>query len=102
METLEDINRYQRQLIVHSYIYYYLNDNLWDDHKYDTKSNQLVQLKHNNPEWINSQFSDIFKDFDGSTGYQLIRRDLEDYHDHFMRVSQQLLNKSIKGNNIRP
>lgn len=56
----------QRQLMVHSYIYYELNDNIWTDSQWDEAAKELLTLDQKG-----SAYETLFKDFDGSTGYQL-------------------------------
>jgi len=65
-----DIERLQRQLILHSVIYYRLNESIWSDTQYDTASQKLVSIK-GTQEFKDSKFYDLFKDFDGSTGYHI-------------------------------
>lgn len=71
---LEQINWLQRYIIVHSYIYYQLNDNFISDHVYDARSKQLVELKERHPkEWRRSQYYRQFgKDYNGATGMGLV------------------------------
>lgn len=39
-----------QQFLVHSYLYYFLNENIIDDHKYDKICVRLVELLHKHPE----------------------------------------------------
>ena len=67
-----DINRLQRQLVVHSIIYYRMNSSIWTDAQYDAKSKELIQLMKDRPkEFKDSCMHELFKDYDGSTGYHL-------------------------------
>lgn len=86
-DLLTSINRLQRQLIVHSFIYYRYNDNIWEDAQFDAASYRLVSLKDTD-EFKQSQFYDIFKDFDGSTGYHLLNIKNPTYWNN---LAQQLL-----------
>lgn len=65
----ELIKRRRLQLLVHSCIYYRLNDNIIDDHTFDRWSDELVKLQADNPD-ISKQVEwyEAFKDWDGSTG----------------------------------
>lgn len=60
------------QILVHSYIYYELNDNIVEDTKWSEWAMELVQLQKDNP-IISSQlpYAEYFVDFDGSTGFNL-------------------------------
>ena len=46
----ELINRRTKQLIVHSYLYYRLNESLIDDHTFDRWCKELCELKVKYPE----------------------------------------------------
>ena len=68
--VLETINRTQRQLIIHSIIYYEFDDNIWSDFQYDDTSKKMVELMKSK-QFPKSTFYEDFKTFDGSTGYHL-------------------------------
>lgn len=75
--TIQDyINRLQRIIILHSYIYYELGDSVISDREYDGKTKELVRYKNDYPElWKNSEYYEQFgDDYNGSTGFTL-------YHD---------------------
>jgi hypothetical protein len=63
------IKRRRLQLLIHSCIYYRLNDNIIDDHTFDRWSDELVKLQTDYPE-ISEQVEwyEAFEDWDGSTG----------------------------------
>ena len=50
VEILELITRRERQILVHSYIYYELNTNLISDATFDEWAKELAQLIKNNPD----------------------------------------------------
>jgi hypothetical protein len=69
---IELINRRQQQILVHSYLYYQLDTNLISDFTYDMWCKELAQLKITHPEeFSRSLHADGFKDFDGSSGFDL-------------------------------
>lgn len=75
--TLQEyINYLQRFIILHSYIYYELDDNVISDKEYDAKARELVRYKNEVPElWKNSEYYQQFgDDYSGATGFTL-------YHD---------------------
>lgn len=82
----ELINRLQRIIILHSYIYYELDDNVISDREYDLKSKQLVKYKNEYPElWRNSEYYKQFgDDYNGSTGFSLYR-DLDEHQKQIIR-----------------
>lgn len=66
------ILRRRRQILVHSCIYYRLNESLITDSKFDEWAYELVKLQKENPEEANSlPYAEAFKGFDGSTGFNL-------------------------------
>lgn len=69
-KAVEAIGRRRRQLMVHAYIYYQLNDSLISDATWDRWAQQLVRLqKHFG--WKVNFYDSVFRDFDASTGYHL-------------------------------
>ena len=70
------IDRLQRIVILHSYIYYNLDDSVISDFEYNSKAHRLAEYKNNYPElWKNSKYYKQFgDDYDGSTGYGLYER----------------------------
>lgn len=83
----EYINWLQRFIIVHSYIYYELDDNVISDREYDLKSKQLVEYKNDYPDlWKNSEYYKQFgDDYTGATGMTLYH-DLDDKQKKVIQV----------------
>lgn len=72
----QKIRQRRRQILVHSYIYYELNDSLIGDNQWTQWALELVELQRKFPFIAESvEFHDAFLDFDGSTGYSLPYRD---------------------------
>ena len=73
LTTQEYIDFLQRFILVHSYIYYELNNNVISDKAYDAKAKELVQYKNEYPElWKSSMYYEQFKDdYNGATGFTL-------------------------------
>ena len=71
-EIAELIARRRRQLLVHSIIYYQMNDNLITDDQWAKWALELEELQRDYPE-IAKQCprAKDFEDFDHSTGYNL-------------------------------
>jgi len=68
----ELIRRRRRQILVHSCIYYRFGTSVIDDSTFDMWAYELVRLQKENPELSKSTLLyEEFKDFDGSTGYDL-------------------------------
>lgn len=68
----EKVSTLQRWLLVHSYLYYHVDSPAVSDHVFDENSKQLYELmiEHNSL----TRYSYVFKDFDGSSGYDLFYR----------------------------
>ena len=70
------IQRRRYQILVHSLIYYELDMNLVSDAQWAEWGVELVKLQKEHPKESESViFSESFKDFDASTGYNLPFRD---------------------------
>lgn len=69
----EYIDFLQRFIIVHSYIYYELSDNIISDKEYDERAKELVEYKNKYPElWKSSMYYKQFgDDYNGATGFTL-------------------------------
>lgn len=91
--TLQELEHKQRQLIVHSFIYYELNDNIISDNVYDNLSLE-VELRKDSDIWKQSKFYSVFKDWDSSTGMSLIKgrsKEYIQYTTHFTNLAKDLL-----------
>jgi len=72
----EKIRQRRAQMLVHSYIYYEMNDNIVDDYTWQRWANELRDLQKENPDDCNINFYDeAFKDWNGDTGAMLPLRD---------------------------
>jgi len=84
----EKIQLLQRSILVNSYAYYELNENILPDHKYDTNTRQLLQLKQSNPEaFRKSRYYRYFDNFESGTGFDLTSR---------LRTNRKLYNQVAK------
>lgn len=87
-EIIELINRRKRQILVHSFLYYQMNTNIISDHTYDAWSKELATLLKDYPEESKQTvYYEEFKEFDGSSGY-----DLPYYYPNIQQVGMSLLN----------
>lgn len=93
--SLQDyINWLQRFIIVHSYIYYELNNNVISDKEYDDKSKELVKYKNDYPNlWSNSEYFEQFgDDYTGATGFTLYH----DLNEHQKQIIQSIAYSIVK------
>lgn len=88
LTTQEYIDFLQRVIILHSYIYYELDDNVISDREYDARAKELVKYKNEYPDlWKSSEYYKQFgDDYNGSTGFTL-------YHD--LDEKQKMIIRSI-------
>ena len=73
--TTAKIQLLQKWILVHSVIYYELDESIVDDNTYDMNEVQLAKLMQDNPKAASkSKYADCFRGFDGSTGFDLYKR----------------------------
>lgn len=87
----------QRQIIVHSILYYELNTTVISDSEFDFLSKQLVELQKqvSKEELEKSQYYYVFYDFDGSTGFHLWYRLKDSDKTYLLSISKQVKRLSI-------
>lgn len=84
------IQQRRYQMLVHSLLYYELDISLVPDDKWSKWAKELVDLQTANPDIAKTViFADAFKDFDGSTGFDLPYRDAQIVH-----IAKKLLQAS--------
>lgn len=72
---LEKIQLLQRSILVNSYVYYELNENLLSDFQYDANTRLLLGLKESAPEaYRESRYHGYFDNFESGTGFDLTSR----------------------------
>lgn len=90
----ERIELLERSILVNSFAYYELNENILDDHKYDANTLQLENfIKQFPAEFIQSRYYPYFYDFcstddtsHSSTGFDLISRVKQDDPELYDRI----------------
>lgn len=84
----EKIQLLQRSILVNSYAYYELNENVLSDYQYDANTRQLLELKETNPEaYRKSRYYRYFDNFESGTGFDLTGR-LRDNRKLFNQVAR--------------
>ena len=72
---VEKIQLLQRSILVNSYAYYELNENILSDYQYDMNTRQLLELKESSPEaFRQSRYYKYFNNFESGTGFDLTSR----------------------------
>lgn len=68
----ELISRRRRQVLVHSVLYYKMNENLVSDAQWSTWAVELEELQEKYPKIAEKcPFAEVFREFDHSSGYDL-------------------------------
>ena len=84
------IQQRRYQMLVHSLLYYELDISLVSDDKWSKWATELTELQRANPDIAKTViFAEAFKDFDGSTGYDLPYKDAQIVH-----IARRLLKAS--------
>lgn len=86
---VEAIARRRRQMLIHSCIYYTLNEAIIDDDTWQKWANQLVRLHAKFGSRIGF-YDSAFADWDGSTGYHL------PFDTEVVRVARRLLDDVLE------
>lgn len=72
LKIAERISQLRQMILIHSCIYYKLNDNIISDEKFDEFSRELVRLQNSYPDIAaNVRYADEFKNWTGVTGFDL-------------------------------
>lgn len=74
-EVGELIKRRRLQMLIHSCLYYEMDENLISDEIFDKWAKELAQLIKEHPNEYSDRFDSYFVDWDGSSGYHLPHRD---------------------------
>ena len=75
MSIKDRLSFLQRYILVHSRLYYDKDTSVISDKKYDFIAKKLVELKNKyDKEWQKTDYYYCFKDFDGTTGFDLWNR----------------------------
>ena len=81
------IRQRRAQMLIHSCLYYELNESIVSDHKWQDWADELELLQTNNPDCVKIGFFDNeFRDWTGATGNHLPHR-----HPWVLRKSQYIL-----------
>lgn len=83
----------QRRIIVHSILYYELDNSIIEDFQYDGISRQLIKLmsETSDEEFRKTEYYYCMHDFDGTTGFDLYNRLNESDKAKLMRIAKNVL-----------
>lgn len=75
-DIVDKIKRRRAQMLIHSCIYYEMDDSIISDHQWQAWADELQQLQTNHPDCVKIDFFDWeFRNWDGATGNHLPHRD---------------------------
>lgn len=92
----------QRVILLHSYIYYEHDKNIWTDKQFDSNAIQLVEMQAGKTEeWIKqkTQYGYVFYDFDGTTGFDLWGRLNKKDKQYLSNIAERMLKDEAKQRN---
>jgi hypothetical protein len=86
-------NYLERQIIIHSIIYYHLSDNVISDKMFDDLSKQFLEFKNKMQEceFKNTEYYELFKDFDGNTGFYLLDGLEAEHKAYLIKIAKYVL-----------
>ena len=74
-KTKDKISFLERYILVHSYLYYHMNESVISDQKFDKCARLLASKVEKYKSRIPlTQYGYVFYDFDGTTGFDLLDR----------------------------
>lgn len=90
----------QRAILIHSIIYYEYDSNIISDKKYDKLSHILVEYQNSlSKEQLKcTEYGYVFKDFDGSTGFDLVPKLSHEDKDYLTLIASHVLDRHKKAN----
>ena len=98
--NVERIQLLERWIILHSYLYYELNENIVSDANYNANTKQLLYLKEKYPEsFKKTKYYKYFKDFESGTGFDLYSKIKSDNNIELMKALEndyKLLKNNLK------
>jgi len=98
MGKLEKISTLQYWILVNSIIYYELSENVVSDKMFDANSAQLIKYKARWPKsYTKSRWNEVFKDFDGNTGFDLFSKLTKAQKEHMLYVARSVINQCKRG-----
>jgi hypothetical protein len=98
LTNLERCSFLQRKIILHSIIYYELNENIISDQQFDKMCRSLLKGIQYTKDYKRSDYFYVFYDFDGTTGFNLYHRLEDDDKEYLMNLAKYILKLSKKEN----
>jgi len=92
ISELDKIQLLQRWILVHSYLYYELDDATVSDEMFDNNCKQLKQMLNKNKA-TDSRYYKIFIGFDGNTGFDLYSKTPKELRKLIQRDAEAILKR---------
>ena len=97
LSDIHKVNFLQRAIILHSYLYYEMDNSVVSDKEFDSICKQYLEMvKEYDEEYIvvNSEYGYVFFDFDGSTGFHLWDRLIKKDKDKIELIAHGIIKQS--------
>ena len=86
------IETLQRWVLIHSILYYEMNESLVTDQEFDKHAKLLVEMqKEHKASAKKSQYWYVFHDFDGTTGFDLPHRLSDTDKEYLFKIANHVL-----------
>ena len=92
-------NYLQRYIIIHSIIYYELNNSVISDKQFDDVSKQLIKLSKQTNNYSETEYYYVFKNFTGETGFYLYDNLRKEDKKYLLHIAKYILKIYLKGGN---
>lgn len=91
--TVDKLNRLERLVLIHSIIYYEFDENVITDEQYNKLSRLTAKkvAQYKDTKLKKTMYGYAFKDFDGSTGFDLLFKLKEEDKLYLMELSRMVL-----------
>ena len=93
-DVLRRMAMLRRQLLIHAYIYYVLNENIISDHEWDRRGREHKALQDEHG-WNINFYDDIFKHYNGQSAYWF-PTNRKGADEHVARIAAAMLRNSEK------
>lgn len=97
LDTDSKLDLLAKWIIVHSVIYYELNDNIVSDKQFDDNCKQFMELKRSGSKSYKWYY--VMRDFDGSTGFHLYSKMGLKHRQEVMAIADWLIKNKIEKEN---
>lgn len=94
LDNIHKCNFLQRVIIINSILYYELDTTKMSDKKFDNVCKQLLDLQKETDNYDQTQYYYVFKNFDGTTGFDLYHNLTESDKDYLFGLAYYILKEA--------